>query len=273
MRRWLAGLLALLVVGAVLAAERPSTAQANVSVLPEPLAMPGLNRSRTIRLYLPPSYASAPERRYPVIYMHDGQNLFDAATAYAGEWEVDETLNALAASTGFEAIVVGIDNGAALRMKELSPVDHPRIGTAEGPLYLSFIVEVLKPLIDRSYRTLPDAAHTAMIGSSMGGLISHAALQRYPEVFGRFGILSPSYWVAPGLFGQAERTPLPAGARVYIYAGGREVETEAQARRMANAWGLASPGLKLSVNARAEHNEAAWRAELPQALRWLFELP
>ncbi len=104
---------ALLLLLAACAAEKPSTAGPTVAVLHPALEMPGLDRSRTLRLYLPPGYAQG-NRRYPVIYMHDGQNLFDDATAYAGEWGIDEALDELAARTGFEAIVVGIDDGAGV---------------------------------------------------------------------------------------------------------------------------------------------------------------
>jgi predicted alpha/beta superfamily hydrolase len=107
-----------------MSAQRPSTALLNVQVLTERLALPGLNRERTLRLYLPPSYATHPDRRYPVIYMHDGQNLFDDASSNTGEWGVDETLNELAARTGFEAIVVGIDHGGDKRGNELIPWSH-----------------------------------------------------------------------------------------------------------------------------------------------------
>lgn len=258
------------------AAERASTAGARVSVL-QPLAMPGLERARALRIYLPPSYASAPERRYPVLYMHDGQNLFDDATAYAGEWGVDETLDALARTHGFEAIVVGIDNGGARRMVELSPVAHPRIGAAEGPQYMSFVVDTVKPLIDRDYRTLPDRANTAIIGSSMGGLISHYAIQRYPDVFGKAGVFSPAYWVSPQLFDRAAALPLAPDARVWLFAGGREGgDMESGTRRMHEVLRRAAPadekGLNLHIEAQAQHNEAAWRTELPTALVWLFQL-
>jgi len=265
--------LALCCCGPACTAEAPvaSTAQPNVSVL-APLAMPGLGRERLVRLYLPPSYASAPGRRYPVIYMHDGQNLFDAATAYAGEWGVDETLNELARSEGFEAIVVGIDNGSERRMNELAPYAHPRIGAAEGAQYLSFVVDVLKPLIDRRYRSLPGREHTAIMGSSMGGLISHYAIQRYPDVFSKAGLFSPSYWVAPALFDDVAARALAPDARLYLYVGGREGDMVADARRMHETLLRRNPpqALTLHVAPEAEHNEAAWRAEFARALRWLF---
>jgi predicted alpha/beta superfamily hydrolase len=264
--------LALFLCGPARAAEAPvSSAQPNVSVL-GPLAMPGLGRERLVRLYLPPSYATAPTRRYPVIYMHDGQNLFDAATAYAGEWGVDETLNELARSEGFEAIVVGIDNGGERRMNELSPYAHPRIRAAEGAQYLSFVVDVLKPLIDKRYRSLPGREHTAIMGSSMGGLISHFAIQRYPDVFSKAALFSPSYWLAPALFDEVAARALAPDARLYLYVGGREGDMVADARRMHTTLLRLNPpqALTLHVAPEAEHNEAAWRAEFGRALRWLF---
>lgn len=256
-------------------APRQPSAQPNVTVLPEPLPMPGLNRSRTLRLYLPPSYATQADRRYPVIYMHDGQNLYDDATSYAGEWGVDETMNELARTRGFEAIVVGIDNGGERRMAELSPVPNKETGTAEGPQYTRFVVDVVKPWIDQHYRTRPERASTAIIGSSMGGLISHYAVDEFPAVFSKAGVFSPSYWAAPQMIADAARRPLPADLRVYLYAGGREGGgMEDDARRMYAALGgaAAADRLSLHVAPAAEHNEAAWRPEFERAVVWLFQL-
>lgn len=247
-----------------------------MSLLPQTLTIAGLNRPRTIRLYLPPSYATAPERRYPVIYMHDGQNLFDAATSFAGEWGVDETLDALAASHGFEAIVVGIDNGGDKRMSELLPWPHPRFPVAEGDAYLDFVVRQLKPLIDRDYRTRPGREDTAVLGSSMGGLISHYAIQRHADVFSKAGVFSPAYWVAPTMLAEARRRNLPPDARVYLYMGGREggemVEDVRRMQALLASQGMGSQQLILRMRPEAEHNEAAWRAELAQSLVWLFGL-
>lgn len=256
-------------------APRTPSALPNVSVLPTPLPMPGLDRSRTLRVYVPPGYANHPDQRYPVIYMHDGQNLFDDATSYAGEWGVDETMDALAASHGFEAIVVGIDNGGERRMAELSPVANSEAKRPEGPQYMAFVVDVVKPWVDQHYRTRPERDSTAIIGSSMGGLISHYALNRYPGVFSKAGIFSPSYWAAPVMPEQAAQQPLPAGARVYLYVGGEEDGSmEGDTRRMHAALGgpAATAQLSLHVAPEAEHNEAAWRAEFARAVIWLFGL-
>ena len=254
-------------------AAAPSTALPSVKVLPQPLAMQGLNRSRKLRLCLPPSYDGEPLRRYPVIYMHDGQNLFDAATSFAGEWGVDETMETLARETGFEALVVGIDNGAEKRNSEMAPYDHKELGKAEGPAYLGFIANTVKPFIDAGWRTRPEREHTALIGSSLGGLISHAALLSHGEVFGRYGLFSPSYWAAPQLFDATAAARLPADTRAHLYAGGRESSNMVPlAERMAAllAARLGNDNTSLHIVDEAGHNEAAWRAELPRALRVLF---
>jgi predicted alpha/beta superfamily hydrolase len=257
----------------VAAGQRPSTAQPNVHVLPAPFVIPGLNRQRTVRLYLPPDYERA-QRRYPVLYMHDGQNLFDDATANAGEWGVDETLNALATSRGLRLIVVGIDNGGADRIHELNAWDNPEFGKAEGREYLAFIVEVLKPWVDQHYRTMPDKRHTGIMGSSMGGLISSYAISRYPEVFGVAGIFSPAYWLAPQAFADSGSRPPPHGERIYFYAGGSESENMVpDMKRMVavlRRTGLPAHNLEVQVNPVGRHNEAAWRAEFPRAVEWLF---
>lgn len=257
-----------------------STALPNVHVLP-PLKMSALNRSRIIRIYLPPSYETRPDKRYPVIYMHDGQNLYDDATAYAGEWGVDEAMNDLALKTGFEAIVVGIDNGQALRLQEYVPWPHPRLPVAEGAPYLQFVVEELKPWVDAHYRTRPEREATGMIGSSLGGLITHYALFHYPEVIGRAGVFSPSYWVSTKAYDEARELPLQPGTRVYLYMGGQEdldgkpgksqaLEEAARMAALLQAKGLGPDALSFSVQPDARHNEKAWRNEFPKAVAWLY---
>jgi predicted alpha/beta superfamily hydrolase len=254
---------------------RPVTAGPTVQVLSPALVMPGLDRTRTLRIYLPPSYANS-DRHYPVIYMHDGQNLFNDATAYAGEWGVDETMDDLARTYQFEAIVVGIDNGGEKRMNELSPWTNARFGAAEGEQYLAFMVDTVKPYIDQNYRTEPGRNSTAIIGSSMGGLESHYAVHARPDVYGKAGLVSPSYWYAPEVYAYTEAHPPPPGTRLYLYAGGKEgAEMTDGARRMHAllAEQMAAPAdLTLRIVAAADHNEAAWRAEFPQLVTWLFEL-
>ncbi len=256
---------------------RTPTAGPGVHVLTQRLTMPGLGRERTLRLYLPPSYESNPSRRYPVLYMHDAQNLFDDATSFAGEWGVDETLDELARTRGFEAMVVGIDNGEAERIHELSPWTNPKYGPAQGEQYMAFVVDTVKPWIDAHYRTQPGRDSTAIIGSSMGGLISHYALLRYPQVFGKAAIFSPSYWYTGEAYTQTAAHPWPVGTRTYFYVGGHEDEESVpDVDRMIALLHTQAHGpgdIMLRVDPAGQHNERAWRTEFPRAIAWLFELP
>ncbi len=254
-----------------------STAGPGVHVLAQRLPMPGLGRERTLRLYLPPSYEANPARRYPVLYMHDAQNLFDDRTSFAGEWGVDESLDELARTCGFEAIVVGIDNGENERIRELSPWTNPKYGPAQGEQYMAFVVDTVKPWIDAHYRTQPGRESTAIIGSSMGGLISHYALLRYPRVFGKAAIFSPSYWFTGEVYAQTAAHPWPPGTKTYFYVGGKEDEESvpdvdrmvALLRTQPHAAG----DITEHVVPGNEHSERAWRAEFPLAVAWLFDVP
>ena len=254
---------------------RPSTAGPGVHVLAQRLAMPGLGRERTLRLYLPPSYETSPDKRYPVIYMHDAQNLFDEATSsYGHEWGVDEAMDAFARTRGLEAIVVGIDHGGDERIHELSPWSNPRIDPPLGAQYMAFVVDVVKPFVDAHYRTRPGRADTAMIGSSLGGLVTHYALLRYPQVFGKAAIFSPSYWISNEAYAQTAAHPWPADTRVYFYIGGREGdESVPDVQRMLLVVAGQHPApqsIALRIVPGAQHDEQAWRAEFPLAVAWLF---
>ena len=267
-------LLALLLAWPLHAADTPSTAGKTVTVFTPPLRLPGLQRPRTLRLYLPPGYARG-DARYPVLYMHDGQNLFDDATAYAGEWGVDEALDALARE-GFEAIVVGIDNGGENRIRELSAWPNPESGAGDNDLYLADLLDVIKPFVDANWRTRPGREDTAILGSSLGGLASHYAIHRRPDVFSKAGVFSPSYWIAPAVYVHTANVGLPGDARLYLTMGGREGEQGLEDARRMHAQ-LRGQGLgervALSVEPDGEHNEKTWRREFPKAVRFLFGLP
>ncbi len=147
-----------------------STANKQVKIIGSNFFIPQLNRYRRIWIYLPVSYATS-GKKYPVLYMHDGQNVFDDSTSFSGEWGVDETLDTLEIKTK-EVIVVAIDNGGDKRMNEYSPYDMDRFGKGEGDLYVDFLVNTLMPYINRNYRTKKYGRNTFVAGSSMGGLIS-----------------------------------------------------------------------------------------------------
>ena len=277
-RRFLLGLLFVLACGCAVAQTRLSTATSGVQVLTPPLLVPGLDRQRTIRVYLPPSYQQG-KRRYPVLYMHDGQNLFDDATSYIGEWAVDESMDALAKSNGIEVIVVGIDHGQEKRINELSPWPNPRFGPAEGRQYMEFVVGTVKPFIDRKFRTRRGRGDTGIMGSSLGGLSSHYAIFEYPKVFGKAGIFSPSYWFSAEVYPFTAARHLRPGTRLYLVAGDKEGDEPAavvdSVKKMEAQLRRSNSKLSLLVAIRpgAEHNEAFWKAEFPKAMIYLFGKP
>ena len=249
---------------------------------------PQLNNDREILVYLPPSYKHS-RKRYPVLYMHDGQNLFDPATSFSGEWGVDELLQRLAAEEGLEAIVVGIPNSGEERLDEYSPFHDARHGGGKGNLYLAFLTHSLKPMIDAQFRTLRDRKHTGIMGSSMGGLISLYSYFHRQRLFGFAGVMSPAFWFGHGaIFDYVQNAPFLPG-KIYMDVGTREQGGSLTAlRRLANSrrtYGsvrrmkriLVRKGYRLRhqllyvEDKWAGHNEAAWASRLPQALRFFLE--
>ncbi|MHC1776454.1 MAG: alpha/beta hydrolase-fold protein [Lentimicrobium sp.] len=251
-----------------------STAAVNVSVMDENFFIPQLGRSRRIWLYLPPAYETS-GISYPVMYMHDGQNLFDVFTAYSGEWEVDEALNDLASQGHSVPIVVGIDHGGTNRIGEYTPWSNPDYGGGEGDLYIRFIVETLKPYIDQHYRTLPDRSNTALMGSSLGGLISHYGALKYQEVFSKAGIFSPSYWFSDSVWAYTMAQGRQHSMRLYQLCGTLEgSNTVGNLLRMNDTLikaGFSQEEIFNKVVAGGQHNEALWRNNFAEAYLWLFE--
>jgi predicted alpha/beta superfamily hydrolase len=251
------------------------TVVGDVHVLPD-FASPELQNKRNILVYLPPSYRLS-SRRYPVIYMHDGQNLFDAATSYAGEWQVDETLETTS-RIGLEAIVVGIPNQGVRRVDEYSPFVDPGRGGGKGRNYTAFIVETLKPRIDHDFRTQPDREHTGIVGSSMGGLISLYAFFQQPHVFGFAGVMSPAFWFGrKAIFSYVQALPYVPG-RIYMDIGTREgPRMLADSRRMElllrRKGYTVGQELLYVEESGAFHQEAAWARRLPAALHFLLNHP
>jgi metallo-beta-lactamase class B len=256
---------------------KKSTATASVSLLSTNFAMPQLGRTRRIWLYLPPDYAMS-TKTYPVLYMHDGQNVFDAATSFAGEWGVDETLDQLQAQGDWGCIVVAIDNDGRRRMEEYQPSFDLKDG-GEGGKYVDFLVQTLKPYIDQRYRTRPNRLDTGIAGSSLGGLISLYAGLKYPEVFGRVCVFSAPLSMRPELFDLARQAkPLQPATRFYFLCGLKEAITpdspSKPQQRMVET--LAANGFKMDADLRSllcadgQHAEWFWRREFPAAYKWLF---
>jgi len=251
----------------------PSTASKNVQVFSENFKIPQLNRERKISVYLPPNYEASTEK-YPVLYMQDGQNVFDLATSYSGEWEVDETLNKLSKEKDLNLIVVAIDHGNAKRISEYSPWPNPKYADAEGDAYLDFIVNTLKPEIDKTYRTKKSAKNTAIMGSSIGGLITHYAALKYPKVFGNAGVFSPSLWYSNKVITFTEKHAGLKHLKMYFLVGGQEgegvVEDVENIVKILKNNKFPRKNLYTKIVPDGTHSESFWKTEFESAILWLF---
>lgn len=230
---------------------------------------------RNMWLYLPPDYHIS-KKSYPVIYMHDGQNLFDAKYSYAGEWKVDETLNNLFEKTNKGFIVVGIENAGVERMNEYSPWVHEKYGGGNGDAYLKMIISDLKPKIDKALRTKPEAESTAIVGSSMGGLISYYGGLKHPNIFKKIGALSSSFWFSNEVEEFTTQYGDVQGVKLFLVVGGNEgggMDTDMfRIKDMLLRTGFNSNLLKTKLNPDAEHNEKFWGDEFEGVITWLFDI-
>lgn len=234
---------------------------------------------RMIRVWLPPGYDSGKER-YPVVYCHDGQNVFDPGGPF-GSWSADKVAQEeMKAGRVRPALVVGIDNTPDRVREYLPPPDvvppgRPAQGeVGRADLYARYLLEVVKPYVDRNYRTLPDRANTGVLGSSMGGVVSHYLLEKHGKVFSSAGVFSPAYWACPNFFKEALKKPKPAG-RIYLDMGTREGKSYwPDGIRIYQQWvkggAVIRRDLWFQPGIRAEHNEKAWRERLPEALAYLL---
>lgn len=252
----------------------PSTVSENVHLVDGSFKMGTLEKERIIYVYLPENYKDSMQR-YPVLYMQDGQNLFDQSRSYSGEWEVDETLDRLGLANELDLIVVGIDHGGQERIDEYSPWalnGHP--SKLQGDAYIKFIVQNLKPYIDQNYRTLTNRENTGIMGSSLGGLISFYAALQYPETFGKAGVFSPSFELVDDSDSFAVEKGDIQGSRIYFLSG--DQESEHMVSRMEEtielliSSGFPTKNIRSKITENGEHNEKLWRAEFETAVKWLF---
>ncbi len=256
--------------------EKISTAESNVSLLKKEFVIPNLNNiSHKIWIYLPPNYHKT-SKKYPVIYMHDAQNLFDNATSFIGEWEVDETLNKLFEKTGKGFIVVGIENAGEERINEYTPWKNEKYGGGKGEIYMDFMVNTLKPYIDENYKTKKEPKYTGLIGSSLGGLISYYGGLQYPKTFGKIGALSTSFWFSEKVVDFTKEKGNLKKVRLFLLVGGKEGdEMDKDTQKMEKLLlktGFKSKNLKTKINPEGEHNEAFWKSEFLEVVTWLYHL-
>jgi predicted alpha/beta superfamily hydrolase len=239
-----------------------------------------LTAERDVLVYLPPGYSDDDEgRRYPVLYLHDGQNLFDGATSFVPgqEWRVDETAQALVLARAVEPVViVGVYNTGRERVEEYTPSADPKFKVGgKADLYGRLLVEELKPFIDSRYRTKTGADDTGLGGSSLGGLVTMYLGLRYPEVFGKLAVVSPSvWWDKRRIVSDVKALASKQRARVWLDMGTEEgANAIGDARLLRDAlvskgWSLGRD-LSYSEAKGAKHNEAAWALRVDPILRFL----
>jgi predicted alpha/beta superfamily hydrolase len=257
--------------------------QSGIRLHPE-FASRFLPHARTLGVWPPPGYDAATHLRFPVLYLHDGQNLFDPSTAFGGvPWGVDQVAEReVRAGRAEPLIIVGVANTPD-RLDEYGPKEHHRKGRDRARDYGRFLVEEVKPFIDATYRTRPGPEDTGVGGSSMGGLISLHLCQWYPEVFGKCAAMSPSLWWDNEYFLRTAEvsTEWMARCRVWLDVGEHEADTpeasEATVRRTRRLAGLfARHGMREGEQFRylgvpgGTHHESAWGARFDQVLRFLF---
>lgn len=227
-----------------------------------------LNCDKKIWVYLPKGYANS-TKKFSVLYMHDAQNLFDTKTAYAGEWNVDEKLDSIKA----QIIVIGIEHGNEKRIDELTPFKNEKHGGGNADNYLQFIVETLKPKIDSTYRTKTKARNTILMGSSLGGLVSYYGALKYPTIFGKAGVFSPSFWFSKEIFDYTEKSK-KINTKIYFLCGDNEGESMVADLNKMERLLDKNRCYCLHLNEKrivkgGQHNEKLWRDGFIKALLWL----
>ncbi len=230
---------------------------------------PQLDNVRDLYVYLPPGYDTGDER-YPVMYLQDGQNLFDDTLSFSGAWHAEDAADA-SARLGYPVILVGIENTGPSRIDEYSPFVDPNIGGGNGDLYLDFLLDTVKSAIDQEFRTRPERAHTLIGGASMGGLIALYGFFRYPDLFGGASVQSPALWFAgSAVLDYVARTPWHPG-RVYLDVGRREGDATLRNARTLRRQLLVKGFVEgetfwWTEDRRGTHHESAWGRRLKKAL-------
>ena len=227
------------------------------------LQSPQLKTDRKIWIYLPKNYRTT-SKKYPVIYLQDAQNLFDAKTSFSGEWKVDETLDSLNA----EVIVVGIEHGNDKRLEELTPYKNEKYGGGKADDYLDFIINTVKPYTEKNFRVKTSSKYTTIGGSSLGGLFSLYALQKYPGIFQKGIVFSPALWINPEMYPLMEKSSLKA--KMYFLCGDKESGEMVSDMQKMIAILPKTAIVKSEIIKDGQHNEKLWRDAFAKAYLWLY---
>ena len=245
-----------------------------IRTIEEDYEIPQLGKHRRISALLPHDYEKS-EKSYPVLYMQDGQNLFNPHAPF-GDWAIDQSLATLASGGLSDLVVIAIDHGEEERIKEYLPFSNTKFGPGEGDLYIQFLLNTLKPYVDRKFRVKTDRLNTGIGGSSMGGLISLYAGLTQPDHFAKLMVFSPSLWISPMINQYGKSFSPSAPSYLYLYAGGKESPYHiTNVERFKTALLKRKPSypnvnLRLSINEQGEHSERFWAKEFPKAVKWLY---
>ncbi len=254
---------------------KPYTASPQVKLIDSAFVIPQLNRTRKIWAYLPKGYSSS-SKSYPVIYMQDGQNLFNVQTANNDEWGVDESMDSLLKITKKECIIIGIESSEENRQLEYAPYNfesNKKMVKVEGKLYADFLANTLKPFIDSKFRTKKSYEFNTLVGAGLGATISLYTLIQYPNVFGAAGIFSPIFDKSKELFVDAAILKNANPLKIYFYAGGKEdVLIKSDIHKMADIFGnKVEMSVFRTVTEIGQHKEKYWRYEFPNFYNWLMK--
>lgn len=254
----------------------PKIIPPNTNVIKFNVYSPQLKRDKQIRVLLPCDYDNT-NNSYPVLYMLDGQNLFDASESNNGEWGVDETMDSLCNLGLKNAIIVGIDNAGDLRLEEYSPFPiKDYINNGKGDDFAAFVVNTLKPEIDKKYRTLPGREFTGIAGSSMGSVEGLYMILKYDSVFSMAGLFSPAFWTNKENYLYAEKSVVDYPIKLYFLAGAMEggdfgMVTDVQ-KMMQLFLNQKNPNIKMrsTIQSNGTHSESFWRNEFFDMFNWLY---
>ena len=237
-----------------------------------------LRNQRDLIVYMPPGYADQSRRHFPVLYLHDGQNLFDGATSFipGQDWHVGQTADRCI-QTGAVAplIIVGMYNTRA-RIREYTPTEVPKLGGGRADRYAKFLIEEVKPFVDREYRTLSGSQHTGIGGSSLGGLVSLYLGLQHSRIFGKIAALSPSVWWNQQVIHRFARTAtVELRPRIWLDIGTNESQRALPDARLLKealerkGW-REGESLGYMEAEGADHSEGAWAQRVAPMLQFLF---
>jgi predicted alpha/beta superfamily hydrolase len=268
----LVAMLAFVIVFELFAARlyaRPLTDTPKVKYETVKLEIERLKRQRTIQIYLPKNYKLS-HKKYPVIYLQDGQNVFSKDAIGADNWFADSLVNLMPPDK--QCIIVAIHSGiSSVRMQEYNPY----MGLSDGAIYAAYVAKRIKPYIDTSYRTKTDARHSAVVGSSMGGLITMYLAAKYSNVFGVAGVFSPAFWYAPAVYDDMAKQAINPRSKFFFACGDAEGNEASYVNRMDsillrkkfNTQNVPTP----LVIKGGKHDEKQWRIDFEAFYKWFVE--